>query len=121
MTIKQYQKLAAAVAKKINALGGNPSKVRYLKFPTKFEVGARDPNGTTTEITSGDENTTIVFDTINNPNNPNAAYRTLKPGSMSLFNSETRVNVDASDYNYDSAQFADLIDAIETEGWMIDC
>ena len=122
MTIKQYQKLAAAVAKTIEDLGGDVNRVRNLKFPTPFEVGVRNPSiakDKPVTIESGDGNAIIAFDTISNPNNPNAKFRTLKPGSMSLFNSETRQNVDASDFNYDSAQFADLISAISTSGWEI--
>lgn len=122
MTIKQYQKVAANIAKTIESLGGDPNQVRSLKFASKFEVGARNPKlykENPVTMTSGDENVVIVFDTISNPNNPNCKFRTLKPGSISLFNSETRQNVDASDFNFDSAQFADLMDAISTVGWEI--
>jgi hypothetical protein len=38
---------------------------------------------------------------------------------MSLYNSEENTNYDASDFNYDSSQFADLTDAIQTAGWEI--
>ena len=120
MTIKQYQKFAAAIAKTIDSIGGDPCKARHLKFSTTFEVGARDPKlrkEKPTDMTSGDENAVLVFDTISNPNNPNPKFRTLKPGSVSLYNSETKQNVDASDYHFDSAQFADLIDAVSTVGW----
>ena len=85
-------------------------------------IGVRDPkkykdyNAT---FTSGEDNTTLKFDVISNPNNPNAAFRTLKPGSISLFNSETKTNVDGSDFNYDSTQFADLIDSISKDEWKI--
>ena len=122
MTINQYQKLAAAVAKTIKSIGGDVNRVRHLKFPTAFEVGVRNPKiakDNPLTIESGDGNAVIVFDTISNPNNPKAEFRTLKPGSMSLFNSVTRQNVDASDFNYDSAQFSDLITAISTTGWEI--
>lgn len=122
MTIKQYQKIAAAVAKQIRDNSGNVDKVRHLRFNCAFEVGARDPkcykdNPSTFE--SDNENVVLFFDTISNPNNPNVAFRTLKPGSMSLFNSQTGVNVDASDFNYDSAQFANLLGSILTNGWKI--
>lgn len=122
MTIKQYQRLAAAIAKTIKDNGGNVDKVKNLKFACTFEVGARNPKlykERPVGIESGDENTVITFDTISNPNNPNAAFKTLKPGSLSLYNSETNTNVDASDFNFDSAQFADLIGAIQTAGWVI--
>jgi len=122
MTIKQYQKVAAAIAKTIKDNGGNVDKVKNLKFTCTIEVGARNPKLYKEQpvgIESGDENTVITFDTISNPNNPNAAFRTLKPGSLSLYNSKTNTNVDASDFNFDSAQFADLIGAIQTTGWVI--
>lgn len=121
MTIKQYQKIARAIAKKISDLGGNIDKVRYLKSVSIFEVGARDPKNKERQLTmeSGDENAVIYFNKISNPNNPNAYYRTLKPGSMSLFNTETKINTDPSDYRFDSAQFADLICAIKNSQWTI--
>ena len=62
----------------------------------------------------------IKFNSISNPNNPNARFKTLKPGSISLYDKETGINVDASDFNFDSSQFADLLDAIQTEyAWEI--
>ena len=36
-----------------------------------------------------------------------------------LYDNETHTNVDATEYNFDSAQFSDLIMAIETTGWEI--
>ena len=122
MTIKQYQKLATIVAKTIESIGGDANKVRNLKSSIPFKISVRNPNLAKDKpitIKSGDGNAIIEFDTISNPNNPNAKFRTLKPGSMSLFNSETRQNVDASDFNYDSAQFADLICAISASSWEI--
>lgn len=121
MTIKQYQKIASTIANKITNLGGNPLKVQYLKSISIFEVGARDPKDKNRALTieSGDENAIIKFNRISNPNNPNPKFRTLKPGSMSLFNTETKINIDPSDYHFDSAQFADLMDAIENSQWEI--
>lgn len=122
MTIKQYQTVAKTIANKINDLGGNPANVRNLKFPSKFTIGARNPKmykGMPCTFESGDGNVEISFDAISNPNNPNYKFRTLKPGSMSAYDSEANVNVDLSEFNYDSAQFADLIDAISTTGWEI--
>lgn len=121
MTIKQYQKIARVIAKRISDLGGNVNKVRYLKSLSIFKVGARDPKNKERQLTmeSGDENVVINFNKISNPNNPNAYYRTLKPGSMSLFNTETQINIDPSDYRFDSAQFSDLIYAIENSQWII--
>ena len=117
MTIKQYQKLAQIIAKKIESLDGSIDKVRYLKSKhMTFDIGARDPKKSSgLSIKAGDSNAIITFNSISNPNNPNARFRTLKPGSISLYNSETGTNVDASDFNFDSYQFADLIDVIKTQ------
>jgi hypothetical protein len=122
MTIKQYQKLAQVIAKKIETLDGSIDKVRYLKAKvTTFEIGARDPKkDDRLSIEAGDSNVVIKFNSISNPNNPNARFRTLKPGSISLYDKDTDTNVDASDFNFDSSQFADLLDAIQTEyAWEI--
>jgi hypothetical protein len=122
MTIKQYQKLAQIIAKKIESLDGSVDKVRYLKTQTiTFEIGARDPKKSDNlSIEAGDSNAIIKFNSISNPNNPNARFKTLKPGSISLYDKETGINVDASDFNFDSSQFADLLDAIQTEyAWEI--
>ena len=119
MTIKQYKKIAATIANKIIELGGDPAKVRHLKSISTFEVGARDPKNKDRQLTfeSGDENMVIYFDCISNPNNPNYKFKTLKPGSISLYDSKNDVNVDPTEYNFDSAQFADLMDAIGTAQW----
>ena len=121
MTIKQYQTLAAIVSKVITDLGGDPRKVRNLKATVPFEIGVRNKLNKSykTVFEHGSSNLVIKFDTISNPNNPNCMFRTLKPGSMSLYNSEENINYDASDFNYDSSQFADLTDAIQTTGWEI--
>lgn len=121
MTIKQYQTLAAIVSKVITDLGGDPRKVRNLKATVPFEIGVRNKlnKSDKTVFEHGSCNLVIKFDTISNPNNPNCMFRTLKPGSMSLYNSEENINYDASDFNYDSSQFADLTDAIQTVGWEI--
>ena len=122
MTIKQYQKLAQIIAKKIESLDGSVDKVRYLKAQTiTFEIGARDPKKSDNlSIEAGDSNAIIKFNSISNPNNPNSRFKTLKPGSISLYDKETGINVDASDFNFDSSQFADLLDAIQTEyAWEI--
>ena len=122
MTIKQYQKLAQIIAKKIESLDGSVDKVRYLKAQTlTFEIGTRDPKKSDSlSIEAGDSNAIIKFNSISNPNNPNARFRTLKPGSISLSDKETGMNVDASDFNFDSSQCADLLDAIQTEyAWEI--
>ena len=122
MTIKQYQTVAKTIASKIEELGGNPARVRNLRFPGGVTICTRDPkkyadNPTTFE--SGERNATIQFATISNPNNPNCKFRTLKPGSMSFYNSQTNVNVDISDYNFDTAQFAFLIEMLKQDGWEI--
>ena len=122
MTIKQYQNVAKAIATKIEELGGNPNHVRHLHINGATSIKIRDPkqyNNQPTSITSGDGNVVIEFDTLSNPNNPNYKFRTLKPGSMSVYNSETGINVDITEYNFDSAQFADFIDAINTTNWSI--
>jgi len=121
MTIKQYKKIAATIANRIIELGGDPAKVRNLKAISTFEVGARDPKNKDRRLTleSGDENMVIYFDCISNPNNPNYKFKTLKPGSISLYDSKNDVNVDPTEYNFDSAQFADLMDAIRTSQWKI--
>lgn len=122
MTIKQYQTVAKTIASKIEELGGNPLKTKYLKLPTSLSINIRDPKkyaNTPTTFESGESNAKIEFDTISNPNNPNYKYRTLKPGSMSFYNSQTHVNVDITDFNFDSAQFADLIELIKLPNWII--
>lgn len=116
MTIKQYQTVAKTIASKIEELGGNPARVRNLRFNGGVTIHVRDPkkyadNPTTFE--SGESNATIEFDIISNPNNPNYKFRTLKPGSMSLYNSQTNVNADISEYNFDTYQFAYLIAMIK--------
>ena len=113
MTIKQFQTLAKAVASKIEELGGDPNYTRHLNFCGGVTIDARDPkqyDDAPTTYESGSSNTAIEFDTISNPNNPNYKFRTLKPGSMSFYNSRTGVNVDITDYNFDSCQFAALAD-----------
>ena len=126
MTIKQYQTVAKTIASKIEELGGDPARVRNLRLINGGDatINARDPkkyadNPTTFE--SGESNATIEFDTISNPNNPNYKFKTLKPGSMSLYNSQTNVNVDISEYNFDTAQFAILIEMLKENGWEIVC
>lgn len=122
MTINQYKKLASTIAKRIADLEGDPNRVKYLKCKhSMFEIGARNPKDRSVQLTinSGDENCVITFNSVSNPNNPNYKFRTLKPGSISLYNGETHTNVDATEYNFDSAQFSDLIMAIETKGWEI--
>lgn len=122
MTIKQYQTLAKTIASKIKELGGNPQRVRSLEFPDGMTVSVRDPKqcvDNPTTFKSGESNATIKFDTISNPNNPNYKFRTLKPGSMSFYNSQTNVNVDITKYNFDTAQFAVLLEMLKQPGWEI--
>lgn len=122
MTIKQYQTIAKTVASKINELGGNPQRVRSLEFPDGVTINIRDPkqyDDVPTTYTSGDSNAVVEFDTISNPNNPNYKFRTLKPGSMSFYNSKTKVNVDISEYNFDSTQFAKLVEMLNQPGWQL--
>lgn len=122
MTINQYKKLASTIAKRIIELEGNPNRVKYLKCKhSLFEVGARNPKDKSVQLTinSGDENFMITFNSVSNPNNPNYKFRTLKPGSISLYNSETHTNVDATEYNFDSFQFSNLITIIEMNVWEI--
>ena len=122
MTIRQYQTLAKAVADKIISLSGDPLRVRNLKNDALQTLQARDAKKYGDEpcsYESGSSNATIEFDTISNPNNPNYKFRTLKPGSMSAYNSQAHLNVDITEYNFDSAQFAKLLDAINADGWYI--
>ena len=124
MTIKQYQALAKTIASKIEELGGNPIRVRNLRLINGGDVviNARDPKKyvvNPTTFKSGESNAILEFDTISNPNNPNYKFRTLKPGSMSLYNSQTNVNVDISEYNFDTYQFAYLIAMIKKSDWEI--
>lgn len=123
MTIKQYQKLSAAVATKIKSLGEDVSRVRSLTMrPTSIELNVRDPRhykDRPIDFGKGAGNAVVKFDTISNPNNPNSAYRTLKPGSMSAYNSAENVNVDLADYRYDSSQFSKLIAAIRLDDWIV--
>lgn len=122
MTIKQYQKLAATIANKIIELGGNPRNVRHLTTTTSYicVVEARDPKqyaNVPCSYESGNHNVEIKFNIISNPNNPNYKYRTLKPGSMSMYDSKSNVNVDITDYNFDSVQFSNLICYINNCDW----
>lgn len=123
MTIKQYQTLAKTIASKIEKLGGNPRTVRNLHIiGTGGTIFARDPkkyNDKPCSYVSGETNVTIAFDTISNPNNPNYKFRTLKPGSISFYDSKTNVNADLSDYNFDTAQFADMIEYINYPCWSL--
>lgn len=122
MTIKQYQTLAKTIANKIISLNENPHVVRYLRFPGGVTVCLRDPKAydvAPVTCKSGDSNCALEFDTISNPNNPNYKFRTLKPGSMSVYNSTAHRNVDITEYNFDTAQFADLISLVEQNGWEI--
>lgn len=125
MTIKQYQKLAKTIADKIETdLGGNPNHVRHLTFGGGVTVCARDPkmsDDAPTTFESGKSNIAIEFDTLSNPNNPNYKFKTLKAGSISAYNSGTRSNVDLTEYNFDSSQFKELIDAVSQVGWTIAC
>ena len=122
MTIKQYQTVAKTIASKIEELGGNPQRVRSLRFNGGVTICARDPKkyaDAPTTFESGESNAAIEFDTISNPNNPNYKFKTLKPGSMSLYNSQTHVNVDIAEYNFDTAQFAELLEMLKQTGWEI--
>ena len=122
MTLKQYKTLAKAIASKITYLGGNPQRVRHLKAPVNYFINTRDPkayNDKPCSYVSGESNVEVKFDMISNPNNPNYKFKTLKPGSMSAYSSETKTNVDITDFNFDSAQFADLIEIIENCQWEI--
>ena len=122
MTIRQYQTLAKAVADKIIELGGDPQRVRNLKNGTLQTLQARDAKKYGDEpcsYASGSSNATVEFDTMSNPNNPNYKFRTLKPGSMSAYSSLAHVNVDLAEYNFDSAQFAKLLSAVNADGWYI--
>ena len=120
MTLKQYQTLAKTIANKIESLGGNPQKVRHLKAPINYYVDVRDPKmygDKPCSYESGKSNVEVKFDIVSNPNNPNYKFKTLKPGSMSFYSSETQTNVDISDFNFDSTQFADLVEIIEDCKW----
>jgi len=122
MTIKQYQTLAKTIASKIEALGGNVNRTRNLKFEGGVTIGARDPknyNDVPVTFKSGESNVALEFDTISNPNNPNWKFRTLKPGSISAYNSKTNANVDLTEYNFDSSQFAELIGLVNDNSWEI--
>ena len=123
MTLKQYKKLAKTIAEKItNDLGGNPMRVRNLQFDGGVTVCARDPkkyHDEPTSLKSGNGNTVIEFDTLSNPNNPNYKFCTLKPGSISAYNTSTHVNVDLTDYRFDTTQFKELIETIAQPGWLV--
>lgn len=123
MTIKQYQKLSKTIATKIETdLGGSPNHVRHIAFGGGVTICARDPKkyaDTPTTFESGESNVSIEFDTLSNPNNPNYKFRTLKPGSISAFNSGTNKNVDLTEYNFDTAQFKELLELIDQPGWQI--
>lgn len=120
MTINQYQRLAKTIAEKLIDLGGNPKHVRYIKSDNGVELNVRDPHkDDNLSITSGDSNTVLVFHMMSNPNNPNYMYRTLKPGSISAFNSELHENHDLTTYHFDSAQFKKLIDLVKNTNWTI--
>ena len=121
MTINQYQRLSKAIADRIIELGGNPHHVRHLTCNNTIKCEARDPHSEDElSITSGETNATLTFDVLSNPNNPNYKFRTLKPGSISAFDSIYQVNVDATKYNFDSAQFKKLIDVVKTTSWNLD-
>ena len=120
MTIKQYQTLAKTIATKIESLGGNPRTIRKLKLNGGTSILVRNPKlygDKPLTCRACESNDILMFDTISNPNNPNYKFKTLKPGSMSVYNSETHVNVDITDYNFDSSQFSSLIDRIEGTVW----
>ena len=122
MTIKQYQKLAKTIASKIEELSGDPNKVRNLKCNSIAIVRARDPKqyaDMPSTFEKDESNIDIVFDTVSNPNNPNYKFKTLKPGSMSFYNSQMNVNFDITEYNFDTPQFADLIKMINQSDWTI--
>ena len=122
MTIKQYQKLAKTIADKITELSGDPNYARNIECSTEVIITVRDPKkygDAPVGMTSGNGNTTLSFNTLSNPNNPNYKYKTLKPGSMSAYNSQTGVNVDITDYNFDSAQFSSLLNAIANGNWTL--
>lgn len=124
MTIKQYQTIAKTIASKIEELGGNPTKVRNLRLINGKDaaIAVRDPRMyviKSTTLEHGSNNTTIEFDTVSNPNNPNYKFRTLKPGSMSFYNSQTNMNADITEYNFDTFQFAALIEILKNDCWEI--
>lgn len=115
MTIKQYQTLAKAIANRIIELGGNPRRVKHLGLDSSIALPVRDPHmysDASSSYESGISNAIVECDRLSNPNNPNYKFRTLKPGSMSAYNSKSHVNVDLSDYNFDSAQFAKLVSIV---------
>lgn len=120
MTIKQYQKLAATIANIIIKNNEDVNKVKHLKSSFAYEMHVRNPKlnkDKPINFVSRNSNDIIRFDTISNPNNPNCRYRTLKPGSISFYDSSANVNIDLSNYNFDSAQFSDLIYLIENVQW----
>lgn len=122
MTIKQYQRLAKAIATRIDTLGGDPRRVRNLKLTDGVELTARDHTqykDKPISFESGESNITIKFDHISNPNNPNYKYRTLRAGCISAYDSTSNTNVDLTSYNFDTAQFKALIDAISRDDWVI--
>lgn len=123
MTIRQYQILASTIANKITTLGFDPCRVRNLKNEC-VTVPARDPKhykDMPVSFESGNSNATLKFDTISNPSNPNHAYRTLRAGCISAYDSTTNTNVNLTDYRFDSAQFKKLIDAVSNDGWVVVC
>ena len=122
MTIKQYQKLAQIIATQIENLGGNPRTTRTLKYEGGVTIDARNPKtykDRPVTFESGDSNFDLEFDTISNPNNPNYKFKTLKPGSMSVYDSKTDVNHDITEYNFDTAQFMTLAELIRQPGWVL--
>lgn len=116
MTLKQYQKLAKAIANKIIELGGDPRSARHLKLVDKtIHVAVRDPKKYADHpvtMNAGDHNGLVSFDEISNPNNPNWKFKTLKPGSISAYDSVKGENVDLTEYRFDSRQFHYLLNAI---------
>lgn len=121
MTINQYQRLSKTIADKIIELGGDPNHIRHLNANVAAKIDVRDPSkDSELSITSGESNETITFDVLSNPNNPNYKFRTLKPGSISAFDSIYQVNVDLAKYNFDSAQFKNLIEVVKNTAWNLD-
>ena len=116
MTLKQYQKLAKAIADKIIELGGDPRSTRHLKLVGKpVDVAVRDPKKYADHpvtMDAGDHNGWVSFDELSNPNNPNWKFKTIKPGSISAYDSAKGENVDLTEYRFDTHQFHDLLNAI---------
>ena len=116
MTLKQYQRLAKAIADKIIELGGDPRSARRLKLVDKtVDAAVRNPKKYADHpvtMDACDHNELISFDEISNPNNPNWKFKTLKPGSISAYNSVKGENVDLTEYRFDTCQFHYLLNAI---------